>query len=534
MKKKMKQLLSLTLAFVTAFALVGCKGMSKETANVSREGADSTSSTEIAADSPYAEKGYDLSKRENIVMYVLGDEPADMQTVVEQANAKYFEPNLNTTVEIKFLNWSDYTTKYLLLLSGGEQVDLIYTAAWCYYNEEAAKGAFWELTDEFLKENMPYTYEQQPKESWDQISIDGKIYAVPKAKATFTAYNITAVRQDLIDKYGLTVPNSWDNYQKYLEELVQLKGETGVVPLNTNANREQLLTTFLQTKGIQNVAEGYDWMYYNNGKEDAPDASDIFYYYGSDLNLEYCKKMAEFASKGFWSADAINDTTDAQAYFENGTSGSFVWNTSVFQAGKNLESANIGTYAVYDLTSEALRSRASYATDAIAITTKSKNQQRAALVLDYMKSDVNLNRLLLGGIEGTHYELTEGGTRVTLDKSKDYGWNNWAWALNREDEPEEDGLDERQVEISKITMAHEYRPEVAGFTFDPKKVETEYTVIKSIIDEYKQSFALGIYGDNTENEFASFQKKLRDAGIDKVTDEFKKQYEGYLLRTGLK
>src|SRR5699024_3182174 len=106
-------------------------------------------------------------------------------------------PNLNTTVEIKFLNWSDYSTKYSLLLSGGEDVDLIYTAAWCYYNEEAAKGAFLELTDDFLKQYMPYSYEQQPKESWDQISIDGKIYAVPKAKSTFTSYNIVAVRQDL-------------------------------------------------------------------------------------------------------------------------------------------------------------------------------------------------------------------------------------------------------------------------------------------------------------------------------------------------
>jgi putative aldouronate transport system substrate-binding protein len=534
MKRTLKQLLSLALAGVTAFTLVGCGGSGKEAANALKEGADKAGSTEIASDSPYAGKGYDLSKRENIVLYVLGDEPKDMQKIADQANADYFEPNLNTTVDIKFLNWSDYTTKYLLLLSGGEPVDLIYTAAWCYYNEEAAKGAFVELTDEFLKQNMPYTQEQQPKESWNQISIDGKIYAVPKAKAAFTAYNITAVRQDLIDKYKLTVPDSFDNYQKYLEELAGLKGETGVVPLNTNANREQLLTTFLQTKGIQNVAEGYDWMYYNNGKEDAPDPADIFYFYGSDLNLEYCKKMSEFASKGFWSADAINDTTDSQAYFENGTSGSFIWNTSVFQAGKNLESANIGTYAVYDLTPDALRCSASYATDAIAITSKSKDQQRAALALDYMKSDVNLNRLLLGGVEGTHYQLSEEGTRIKLDGWKNYSWNNWAWALNREDEPDEKGLDEREIAITKILEDHEYHPEVAGFTFDPKNVETEYTVVKSIIDEYKQSFALGIYGDNTEKEFANFQKKLSGAGVDKVTDELKKQYEAYLFRTGLK
>lgn len=528
MKKKARRTISIALACMTAFLLAACgsTASSEKSANVS-------GSSTSGLDGPYAGKGYDLSQRKTVVMYVLGDEPADMQKVVDKANADYFEPDLNTTVAINFLNWSDYATKYSLLLSGGEQVDLIYTAAWCYYNEEAAKGAFLELTKDFLEKNMPYSYKEQPKESWEQISINGKIYAIPKAKAAFTGYSIAIVRQDLIDKYNLTVPDSWENYQKYLEQLAALKSETGVIPLNTNANRELLLTAFLQTKGIQNVAEGYDWMYYHNGKEQAPDADDIFYFYGSDLNLEYVKKMAELASEGIWPADAINDTTDAQAYFENGTSGSFLWNTSVFQAGKNLESAGIGTYAVYDLTPKAPRSRASYATDAIAITTKSEDQQRTALVLDYMKSDVSLNRLLLGGMEGTHYELTDKGTRVTLDEAKNYSWNNWAWALNRQDEPDEDGLDERQTAISENTDANEYHPQVAGFTFDPKNVKTEYTVVKSIIDEYKQSFALGIYGENTETEFAGFQKKLNAAGIDKVTEELKSQYNDYLQRNGL-
>ncbi len=519
---RIRRAIAVVLICVTVFLLSACAGTASSEKN--------TGTFTVRSDSPYAGKVDELSQRKTIVMYVLGDEPADMQTIADKANAEYFEPDLNTTVEIRFLNWSDYATKYSLLLSGGEQVDLIYTAAWCYYNEEAAKGAFLELTKEFLEENMPETYKEQPEESWEQISINGKIYAVPKSKATFTGYNIAIVRQDLIDSYKLTVPDSWENYLKYLEELAALKSETGVTPLNTNANREQLLTVYLQTRGTQNVAEGYDWMYYNGGKEEAPAADDIFYFYGSELNLEYAKEMAELASEGIWSADAINDTNDAQAYFENGTSGSFLWNTSVFQAGKNLEMAGNGTYALYDLTPDAKRCRASYATDAIAITTKSKDQKRAALVLDYMKSNVNLNRLLLGGIEGTHYKLTDKGTRLALDEGKKYAWNNWAWAINRQDEPDEDGLDERQIVVNKNLNVNEYHPRVSGFTFDPKKVETEYTVVKSIVDEYKQSFALGIYGDNTEAEFAAFQKKLNAAGIDKVTEEFKLQYRDFLQR----
>lgn len=127
-------------------------------------------------------------------------------------------------------------------------------------------------------------------------------------------------------------------------------------------------------------------------------------------------------------------------------------------------------------------------------------------------------------------ELADKGTRMALEESKNYAWNNWAWAINRQDEPDEAGLDERQIVINKNLNVNEYHPAVSGFTFDPKKVETEYTVVKSIIDEYKQSFALGIYGDNTEAEFASFRKKLNAAGIDKVTEELKAQYQNYLQR----
>lgn len=520
-----KKMISTALAAAMLVGVTGCGDTgSKETAKSGGAGDDSA----IASDSPYVGKGYDLSEKKTVVMYVLGDTPEDMDEVLDKANAEYFEPNLNTTLDLEFLNWSDYSTKYSLLLAGGDPVDLIYTASWCYYNEEAANGAFKALDLDWLKQYMPLSFEQQPAESWDEISINNTIYAVPKSKATFTAYNQVAVRQDLIDQYGLTVPDSWDNYVAYLKELAQKQSETGVTALNTNANREQLLTVFGQSKGVQGVTEGYDFDYYADNSEAAPAGEDIWYLYTSDFYKDYCLTMADLAKSGAWSTDAINDTSDAQAYFENGTSGSFVWNSSVFAAGKNMEDSGNGTYAAYDLTPDVKRSRGSYAVDAIAITEKSADPERAALVLDYMKGDAQLNRLLLGGIEGKHYKLNDDGTRETLDDSDGYTWNNWAWAINRQDEPDEAGLDERQVAIDKHNEEMEYVPEQTGFTFDPSAVQTEFTVVQSLVDEYKMAFALGIYGDKTEDTFEDFKTQLEDAGVQKVCDEFVKQYNSYM------
>ena len=65
-----------------------------------------------------------------------------------------------------------------------------------------------------------------------------------------------------------------------------------------------------------------------------------------------------------------------------------------------------------------------------------------------------------------------------------------AWAINRQDEPDESGLDERQIAIDKHNEEMEYVPQQTGFTFDPSEVQTEFTVVQSLVDEYKMAFAL--------------------------------------------
>lgn len=170
MKNKWMKKLSAFMAVVMAAGLCACSGakdagQGESNAAPAEETAQAQTEEAISQDSPYYGKGYDLAETETIVLYVLGDEPKDMGKVLEEVNQKYLLPNLNSTLDIKFLNWSDYQTKYSLVLAGGENVDLIYTASWCYYNEEAAKGAFKEMDMDFIQKYLPYTYEQQPEVS---------------------------------------------------------------------------------------------------------------------------------------------------------------------------------------------------------------------------------------------------------------------------------------------------------------------------------------------------------------------------------
>ena len=91
--------------------------------------------------------GNDISEHKDLVMYVIGDEPVAADAVQTALNEK-LEKKLNTSLTINYIALSDYTQKYSLLLASGENIDLIYTSTWAFYNEEATKGAFVEITND--------------------------------------------------------------------------------------------------------------------------------------------------------------------------------------------------------------------------------------------------------------------------------------------------------------------------------------------------------------------------------------------------
>ena len=114
----------------------------------------------------------DLSDSYTVNMYLIGDTPNDWDMVEEKIN-EYLEP-FNTQLDVTFMSWSDYKTMYTLVLAGGEQVDLIFTAPWCYMYTEAAKGSFYDLSEDFINTYMPLAAKYQAKESWDETNTGRK------------------------------------------------------------------------------------------------------------------------------------------------------------------------------------------------------------------------------------------------------------------------------------------------------------------------------------------------------------------------
>lgn len=528
-RKYVNKVLSLTLVTAMGMSVVACGAKSDvqieqdatPTANqavVSNEG--------IAENSPYKDKGFDLSQHEVIALYAVGERPQDMDMVLEKLNKEYLNPWLNATLDVEFISWGDLGTKYSLLLSGGEKVDLMYTSSWCNYNSEVGNGAFKELTPEFLQTYLPYSYEQQAPESWDQVAISGKIYGIPKNFSTFTSYNVFVLRSDLAQKYNIGEINSWDSMKEALYVIAENETQNGIYANGQRGSNEFGDHLWWQHVGADALASGYDFMYYINEDGSLPDwEEDVFYKYTSDDCLKLYLEMAEMAEHNVWSPTRINDTADPQVNFESGKTASIIWNSAAISTGKKMEDAGVGTFEVYDVTPNAKARRDSYANDMMAIPASSQVPERAALVLDCIKGFPEVNNLVMGGIEGVHYTETEDGKRMPAASADAYPWGAWAWGIPSKDTLGEYSEDPRNNFFGDICEEKEYAPVAAGFSFDSQPVETELAVINSIVGEYSSSFNLGMFGDETEAKYHEFIEKLEAAGLDIVMEECKRQYE---------
>ena len=328
-----KKVLSIMLSMaMTATILAGCgsaAGNAQSGANtgdtviadeatatagaVSLEGLPAAIGEGIVKATPEMYKDVDLSKHKTVNITLIGDTPTAWSDVLAKTN-EYLEP-FNTDVEVSFLSWSDYQQMYSLTLTGG-QVDLIFTAPWCFMYTEAAKGSFYVLDNAFVAKNMPLTNKYQATESWDETTISGQMIAVPSNQASPMG-KIVAIRQDLADKYGISSLNNWNDYMNFATTIAEKETpESGIYALAAAGDNNELWDVYRQQEDTFLALDSdYFDLIYNYKKGELPDASDIKLVYETDLFKEYAKDMKELADAGAWSRSALTNTvTDDDAF----------------------------------------------------------------------------------------------------------------------------------------------------------------------------------------------------------------------------
>jgi putative aldouronate transport system substrate-binding protein len=267
-----------------------------------------------------------------------------------------------------------------------------------------------------------------------------------------------------------------------------------------------------------------DFMYEYKGS--IPSKDDIKLAYEFDAFRQYAYDMKEMADAGCWSRSALTNTITDDDAFGNLQGASIAWNSSVFTYMRQAEKTEGVECMAYDLTKDHLVSAEAYSNNDMAIAAGSKNPERAAMVLDLIKFDTYLNRLLLLGIEGVHYTINDNNEYTTgLDKSADYTAMSVsvAWAI-KNGELSQAGMEERQKKVTDAWKERLQMNPTITFVFDDTDVKAYVSAVTSILTDYVPMLELGLV-DDVDTTLDEMIQKCYDAGLQNIYDEFYAQYD---------
>lgn len=520
--KKSSKLLSLILAasMVTSLGLAGCAG--GDPAPASSKTTESKTSSEIPAD-----PALDTSKEVNLVMYLLGDPPADNAKVFEQINAKMKE-KINATLEPKYFSWSDYEQKYPLVFASGEDFDIIYSADWAGYIGQATKQGYYEITKEALEKYAPMTAASQHPDAWDQSLVNGKSYMLPMNYKELSA-NTYLVRGDLMAKYNITDVNGLDNIIKYLDVIAQ--NEKQMIPLDIGSDYDASVMFDRVFGAMHNGKYGGvgPWQAMAVVELNDPDLK-VMSTIDTPEYLETVKKMKEWKDKGYWSKSAVVNTTDNRDSFKSGKSALATMNintaksmyTEISQAHPEWD------VRVVDAQNGTSATLTAFWGNGMSIFAKSKNPERALMALDLLRNNEELHDLFSFGIEGVHYEKAGDNRIKLLETNANYPYDgncNWGirndeyWKLVEGGIPNYDELYDNWVKTAEV---YKY----AFFTFDDSGVKNEIAAINDVFSSNYKLLNLG-FVDDPATDIKKMSDKMKAAGVEKVYTALHDQLVAY-------
>jgi putative aldouronate transport system substrate-binding protein len=194
-KKWMLSILACTLALGTAVGCTNGDGKSKEgkSGQPANEGAAKFTISLRTLNFDYVEKSANLN---------------------EDKWVKELEKKTNVDLDIRLIPHKDYEQKMIQMFATNDIPDVVQAGASTNGKELAGSvkaGIFLPL-DDLLKQYGPNLLKAIPRASWEEVSMDGKIYAIPEFLSN-PSRRSTWVRADLMEKAGITKdPQTVDEY----------------------------------------------------------------------------------------------------------------------------------------------------------------------------------------------------------------------------------------------------------------------------------------------------------------------------------
>ncbi|WP_078501807.1 ABC transporter substrate-binding protein [Paenibacillus selenitireducens] len=493
----MKKSLLLVLSFVmlAAFTLAGCSSSK-----------DSKSSEGTADTGKGTETQVQQEKKEDpvtLIWYTIGGPQKDQDKVMTEVN-KYLVDKINTKIDLKVIDWGDYSQKMQVIAASGEPFDIAFTSSWAFnYVESARKGYFYEL-DQLLEESGKGIKEELNPAFLEGSKVNGHNYAIPTNKE-LPAQAVWRFNKNLVDKYKLDITKA--TTLESLEPMLKTvkENEPDVYPIPSNIGPFLPFDFALEGIPVGVALNSTDLKMVNIW--DSPEAKQVFstmrkYYQAGYLPPDVATKQGnEFEKTGKWLVDKQHTVPFADVS----------WSESMQYP---IISTPIHEPLVFNW---------SVTGSMQAISAKTKHPKQAMEFLNLLNTDKFLRNLVNNGIEGVHYKkLSEG----IYEPIPDSGYSMPAFTLGNMfllDKLKNDPADKWE-QYKKFNDSAKNAP-LLGFQFDPTNVMTEIANVKNAVDEFGPSLNTGSV--DPDKILPKAIEKLKAQGIDKIIEEAQKQVDAW-------
>lgn len=480
-----------------------------------------------------ASKAIDTSEEVKLTMYLLGAAPAGMPDVLDALNKK-LKKDINATIDLNYIGWGDLQSKYPLVLASGDDIDMIFTADWAYYQQEAVKGAFREIKEQDFKTFMPKIYAAVDKVAYKQTAVDGKNYMIPTSSPD-RKVPVVLIRGDLRKKYKIPEIKSFDKIEPYLAAIK--KHEPNMIPMNLDSQYD-----IGQPHGALERAFGF------NGNP-IPNATGVYFdilsktgAIGDRFTLnpgEPFKKAALVMKKwydlGYVNKNPFANKVRSEDAIVQGKSGVAFGNSVDIQSVlAKAQKQGMDLEIIPVLTTSGKSAADSYLNNGMAIAANSKNPERAMMALNLIMQEPSYVMLTYFGVEGKNYALTSDG-KIGLPAGVTAEQNTYPpdaagfWFVNKDLFKPMATWTAAYIKHKAFVKTALINATLQTFSFDPSNVKTEIANLTAVDNQYINPIVIGAV-KNVDQSIALYRAKQKTAGFDKVLAEAKKQVAEFMAK----
>ncbi|MHB8061211.1 MAG: ABC transporter substrate-binding protein [Ruminiclostridium sp.] len=460
----------------------------------------------------------DTSKTVELKWYVMGSYQQSDTEIIETTVNEYLEDKINATLKLNTISWgANFQNIMESIVAAGEPYDITFTANWALnYRENAAKGAFVDITN-MLDIYAPKTKALLGKNILKGAQVNGKVYAIPTYNSTFAKSRGVLLNKRLAEKYKVDTSK--------IKKLEDLEATFKII----KAKEPKIIDFYpFDYNATYNIYEilNYEKIIDSNTpgavKSDGKSTKVV-----NDFETPEAKSLFGLMNKWYNNGYINKSISSNYDYFNKNVSNIFASYSNSYPTQDQEISYNVGVDMIHvDLSKPSLNTN-NITGSMQAISSTSKNPERALMFLELVNTDEVLSNLINFGIEGFHYEKIGNNMQVILDPDNNgyspntpfmFGNMSIAYLYPYQNPNMWSKVNEN---IDKAVLSP-----LLGFSFNSKPVSKQITKLYSITQKYYNDLCIGKI--NPSVTLPKMNKELKNSGLQKVLTEMQKQVDAFV------